>query len=659
MGPLDGLAAAGAALRVFADGVVLVRAEAGVASFADGLRDCGDLERGKHVLVIDGHLGAVRDAEGVAGLLAGRKGGLDELGGLRGGSAGLWIAAEIGKGTGKAVRGVGRVVLELCLGDGAHGLDGAGLIGLLAQLEELWNGQGHEDQHDRHNDQQLDQRETFVVARLLRPGCHRSVPLLHVVRLVIFSARTEYRKARRRSGDEVGAIDFEGTEVAKHGECQLVGLEEVAGESLDLCSGDAVDVSDDLIDAKEATVVHLLACEVGHATAGALETHDNIAAELVFGTGEFGLRDGLGSETQKLMDRKLDDFARLLNGGACVDAKRASVTEGTHLRVDGVGKAAVFADGLEQAGAHAAAEDGVHQIKAVAAGITDRRRGDAEADLDLLERPLALEGDMGVGGRRRVARKKGIRVRVEGTEAARDLFDERVVLEITSGGEDHGLCGEAAGMLVKKNLSREAGDRLGGAEDRPAERVSLPELLGEDLVDEVVRVILVHLDLFKDDTLLAGDVFSGEGGMEDEIRENIEGRIGLLFKHLDVEADVFLAGEGVKVAAHAVHFAGDLLRGAGGGALEDHMFDEVGDAVAFGGLIARPAGDPNAHGEAVHVVHAFGENEQTVGEDGATDIARGGANGAPFRAEDVDRRSRSGHETPCSSILSQACGRRL
>ncbi len=50
--------------------------------------------------------------------------------------------------------------------------------------------------------------------------------------------------------------------------------------------------------------------------------------------------------------------------------------------------------------------------------------------------------------------------------------------------------------------------------------------------------------------------------MQDEVRENVQGRLGLLFQNLDVEADSFLAGERVEIAAHAVDFAGDLLGGA-------------------------------------------------------------------------------------------------
>ena len=103
-----------------------------------------------------------------------------------------------------------------------------------------------------------------------------------------------------------------------------------------------------------------------------------------------------------------------------------------------------------------------------------------------------------------------------------DLGDEGVVVEVAGGGEDHVARGEAAGVVVEDDLLGEAGDGLGGAEDGAAEGVALPEVLGEGLVDEVVGVVLVHLDLFEDDALLAGEVVGGEGGVEDEVGEEVE-----------------------------------------------------------------------------------------------------------------------------------------
>ena len=64
---------------------------------------------------------------------------------------------------------------------------------------------------------------------------------------------------------------------------------------------------------------------------------------------------------------------------------------------------------------------------------------------------------------------------------------------------------ETAGVIVEELLLIEAADSLGGAEDRLAERMVLPEILGEELVDEDVGVVFVDFDLFEDDAAFAFD----------------------------------------------------------------------------------------------------------------------------------------------------------
>ncbi len=68
------------------------------------------------------------------------------------------------------------------------------------------------------------------------------------------------------------------------------------------------------------------------------------------------------------------------------------------------------------------------------------------------------------------------------------LVDEGFVVEVSGGGEDHVGGGEARVVEVEDGGLIEAGDGLDGAEDGAAEGVLLPEVLGEELVNEVVGV---------------------------------------------------------------------------------------------------------------------------------------------------------------------------
>jgi hypothetical protein len=136
--------------------------------------------------------------------------------------------------------------------------------------------------------------------------------------------------------------------------------------------------------------------------------------------------------------------------------------------------------------------------------------------------------------------------------------------------------------------------------------------------------VFVDLDFFEDDAALALNVRVGEGWIEDQIAEHVEGDGHVVRKRFDAEADGLLAGEGVEIAADGVHFAGNVLRRAGLGALEEHVLDKVRDAVDLRGLIARAGFDPDAHGDRAQMLHAFGEDDEAVGEHGAAQVADGG-----------------------------------
>ncbi len=211
-----------------------------------------------------------------------------------------------------------------------------------------------------------------------------------------------------------------------------------------------------------------------------------------------------------------------------------------------------------------------------------------------------------------------------------DGFDEGVVFKEAGGGEDHVATAEALAVVAEEGGLVEGGDGVGSAEDGLAEGLVLPEVLGEDFVDEDVGVVFVHFDFFKDDAAFALDVGVGEGGVEDEVTEDVESDGGVVGEGLDGEADGFLAGVGVEVAADGVHFAGDVLGGAVSCALEEHVFDEVGDAVYGGVFIAGAGLDPDTHGDGAEVLHLLGEDGESVGEDGSAEIAFGGQAVAPL-----------------------------
>ena len=80
----------------------------------------------------------------------------------------------------------------------------------------------------------------------------------------------------------------------------------------------------------------------------------------------------------------------------------------------------------------------------------------------------------------------------------------------------------ALSEIRPEQIGAEDFDRLAGAQNRPPERMVFPEALREELVDEVVRRVLDHLDLFDDDLLLPFDVLGANAGLQDDIGEDVD-----------------------------------------------------------------------------------------------------------------------------------------
>ena len=201
-------------------------------------------------------------------------------------------------------------------------------------------------------------------------------------------------------------------------------------------------------------------------------------------------------------------------------------------------------------------------------------------------------------------------------------FHELVVIKIAGRGDDHVSRPELAAVIRQDGLLIEAAYRVLGAQDRLAQRMALKEILRENLVHEVIGVVLVHLDLFQNHPTLARNLFAVEDWVQDHVAENIDGYRQMFIQNFNVEADGFLAREGVHVAADGIHLARDVLRSAVAGAFEHHVLNKMGDAVDQRILMPRSGLDPDAHRDRADVIHLFGQDGQAVGQDLALDVAQ-------------------------------------
>ena len=88
------------------------------------------------------------------------------------------------------------------------------------------------------------------------------------------------------------------------------------------------------------------------------------------------------------------------------------------------------------------------------------------------------------------------------------------MVEIPGRREDDIAAAEAVTVIAEELCLLQPAHGLLCSQDRLAQRMTPPEILREDLVDQVVGVVLVHLDLFKDHAPLALDIAFGKDRMQ-------------------------------------------------------------------------------------------------------------------------------------------------
>ena len=166
-----------------------------------------------------------------------------------------------------------------------------------------------------------------------------------------------------------------------------------------------------------------------------------------------------------------------------------------------------------------------------------------------------------------------------------------------------GVAGAAVGLDLGH---RHRADHLGLAQHAPAERVLAEDGLGEDVVDAVLRLVLVHRDLLEHDLALGVDF--GVGRRQQHLGQQVEDLLGVLVEEAGVQVRRLLAGGGVDRGAEAVELLGDLDRREALGALEQQVLEEVRDAGLRRGLVARAGAHPEPERHGSHRGNLLGDD---------------------------------------------------
>ena len=178
-----------------------------------------------------------------------------------------------------------------------------------------------------------------------------------------------------------------------------------------------------------------------------------------------------------------------------------------------------------------------------------------------------------------------------------------------AGGGDHDVRRAVVpGEVVAQFTAVERAHRLGGAENRAAERLIGKGDLLQMLENQVVGRVGDGADLLNDDVLLAQQLVAVEGRLGQDVGEHIERQRHVGLEHARVIGGVLGAGRRVEIAADGLDLLGDLPRGAPARALERHVFEKMRDAVFVAPLVAAAGIDPHAERGGLEMRHRVGHH---------------------------------------------------
>ena len=215
--------------------------------------------------------------------------------------------------------------------------------------------------------------------------------------------------------------------------------------------------------------------------------------------------------------------------------------------------------------------------------------------------------------------------RARGTEIAELALDEVqnfFVRYVSRGGDDEMIGGKPIAEALDEMFAVESANGFRGAENGTAKRMLGPKAARKNVVKEILGVVHVHLDFFEDDLAFLAYVVGIELGTENEIGDDVKGDGEMFVEDFGVEANLLFRGESIEHAADRIHFTGDGFRGAALGAFENHVLDEMREAVFFRRFAARAVADPNADGDRTDVGHRLGDDHEAIAENVFLDVTR-------------------------------------
>ena len=144
--------------------------------------------------------------------------------------------------------------------------------------------------------------------------------------------------------------------------------------------------------------------------------------------------------------------------------------------------------------------------------------------------------------------------------------------------------------------------------------MSLILRVGEQLVDEILRIVLTHGDLLDHHALFALQVVLREFRPQQKIRQQRNAALQVFVHDLCIKTGAFLGSEGVGRAAETIHLVRQRRRVLLLRALEHHVLHKVRISVFLRTFVDRAGAHKHAHGRSADIGHPLAHNAQSVAQ---------------------------------------------
>lgn len=169
-------------------------------------------------------------------------------------------------------------------------------------------------------------------------------------------------------------------------------------------------------------------------------------------------------------------------------------------------------------------------------------------------------------------------------------------------------------LVVHEVLAGVRRDLFRRPQNRLPQRLRAKLRLCQQVMHQIFGRVLVHRDFFQHNAAFLVQLLLVHRRVHHHVSDNVDGELNVLVDDLGVAAGAVLAREGVQLPADRVHFLGNLPDGALRRSLENHVLNEVGEAVFFRRFHHRTHMHPRADRHRPQMRQAFPQHTQAIGQ---------------------------------------------